>query len=377
MTRARRTLTLAALAILAIVIGGWLIHQRPGSRAATPRSDSAVPVTVATVTRHDVPVRLYAIGNIEPYTTVAVKALVDGQIVAVRFAEGEEVRQGAVLFEIDRRPFEAQLAQARANLVKDRAVLDHAAEQQKRYKDLLAQKFISPDAYGQVRANAESAAAQVRADEAAIEGVRLQLSYCTIRAPITGYAGRIMIQRGNLVKANDTNALVVINQVRPIYASFAIPEQNLDAVRRYLADGELAVTASVPSSGTAPVAGKLTFIDNTTDVSTGTIKLKAEFPNTDKTLWPGQFVNVVLTLTEERNALVMPSTAVQNGPDGQYVFVVGRDGRAALRNVRIERTEGGEAVIASGLEPGERVVTAGQLRLAPGVAVTIDNAKGA
>jgi len=377
MTRARRTLTLAALAVLVIAIGAWLMHQRPGSSAATPRADPAVPVTVAMVTRNDVPVRLYAIGNIEPYTTVSVKALVDGQIVAVHFAEGDEVHQGAVLFEIDRRPFEAQLAQAQANLVKDRAVLDHAAEQQQRYKDLLAQKFISPDAYGQVKANAESAAAQVRADQAAIEGVKLQLNYCTIRAPITGYAGKIMIQRGNLVKANDTNALVVINQVRPIYASFSIPEQNLDAVRKYLADGELGVTAAVPNSGSAAVAGKLTFIDNTTDVSTGTIKLKAEFANADKALWPGQFVNVVLTLTQEKNALVMPSTAVQNGPDGQYVFVIGSDGHAALRNVRIERTEAGEAVIASGLQAGERVVTAGQLRLAPGVAVTIDNVKGA
>src|SRR5574340_421557 len=377
MTRARRTLTLAALAALVIAVGGWYAHQRAGTRAATPRADPAVPVTVATVARKDVPVRLHAIGNIEPYTTVAIKALVDGQIVAVHFAEGEEVRQGAVLFEIDQRPFQAQLAQAEANLLKDRAVLGHAAEQEKRYKDLLAQKFISPDAYGQVKANAESAAAQVRADQAAIEGVKLQLSYCTIRAPITGYAGKIMIQRGNLVKANDTNALVVINQVRPIYASFSVPEQNLDAVRKYLADGELAVTAQVPGSIGAPVAGKLTFIDNTTDVSTGTIKLKAEFPNTGKELWPGQFVNVVLTLTQEKNAIVMPSTAVQNGPDGQYVFVVGADGHAALRDVKIERTESGDAVIVSGVTPGERVVTAGQLRLAPGVAVSIDNAKGA
>lgn len=377
MTRARRTLTLAALAVLVIALGGWFAHQRTGSRAAAPRADPAVPVTVATVARHDVPVRIHAIGNIEPYTTVSIKALVDGQIVSVHFAEGEEVRRGTILFEIDKRPFEAQLAQAQATLLKDRAVLDRAVEQEKRYKDLLAQKFISPDAYGQVRVNAETAAAQMRADEAAIEGVRLQIDHCTIRAPITGYAGKIMIQRGNLVKANDTNALVVINQVRPIYASFAIPEQHLDAVRRYQADGELQVTAAVANSGSAAVAGRLTFIDNTTDVATGTIKLKAEFPNADKALWPGQFVSVVLTLTHERNAIVMPATAVQSGPNGQYVYVVGKDGRAALRDVRIERTEGSDAVVASGVAPGEQVVTAGQLRLAPGVAVTIDNAKGA
>lgn len=369
-------LTLGVVAVILTALAGWFVHQRTGSRAATPHVESAVPVTLAAVGRHDVPVRLHAIGVIEPFATVAIKALVDGQVVGVHFAEGEEVRQGAVLFEIDRRPFEAQLAQAQATLLKDRAVLDHATAQEKRYKDLLARKFISPDAFGQVKTNAETAAAQVRADEAVIEGVRLQLDHCTIRAPITGYAGKIMIQRGNLVKANDTNALVVINQVRPIYASFAIPEQDLDPVRRYQADGELRVTASAASPGSAGVAGKLTFIDNTIDAATGTIRLKAEFPNADKAVWPGQFVNVVLTLTQERNAVVVPAIAVQNGPNGQYVFVVGPDRRAALRDVKIERTEGNDAVVASGIAPGEQVVTAGQLRLAPGVPVTIDSAKG-
>jgi len=380
MTRPQRVLIVAALALVAIGAGAWLWRSSPGSpgsRTPAHRPDPVVPVTAAAVVAKTVPVRLRAIGNVEPYTTVAIKARVDGQIDAVRFSEGDEVAKGATLFELDRRPFEAQLAQAQATLLKDRAVLDNASEQEKRYKDLLQRKFISPDAYGQVRTNAETAAAQVRADEAAIQGIRLQIEYCTIRAPITGYAGKIMIQQGNLVKANDTIALVVINQVRPIYASFSVPEQDLDAVRRYDADGELQVTAAVPNSTHPPLAGKLRFIDNTTDVATGTIRLKAEFPNADKALWPGQFVDVVLTLTQQKDAVVMPAAAVQNGPNGQYVFVVKPDRSVELRDVRIARTEGNDAVVASGVAPGDTVVTAGQLRLAPGIKVKVDTGKSA
>jgi len=321
------------------------------------------------------PVRLRAIGNIEPFTSVAIKARIDGQIVAVHFKEGQEVRKGEVLFEIDKRPFEAQLAQAQATLGKDRALLDHANDQEKRYKELLAQKFISPDAYAQIRTNGETAAAQVRADEAAIESVRLQLAYCTIRAPINGYAGKIQIQEGNLVKANDTNPLVVINQVVPTNVSFSVPEQSLPAVRKYQASGELQVSAQVPNAGLPPVAGKLSFIDNTTDATTGTIKLKAEFPNAGKELWPGQFVDVVLTLTQQDNATVAPSSAIQNGPNGQYVFVVKPDRTVDLRPVKIARSEGDITVMGSGLNPGETVVTIGQLRLGPGSKVAIAETK--
>jgi multidrug efflux system membrane fusion protein len=334
-----------------------------------------VPVSVAQVVARTVPVRLRAIGNVEPYTTVAVKARIDGQIVAVHFKEGQEVHKGETLFEIDKRPFEAQLAQAQANLGKDRALLDHANEQDKRYKELLAQKFVSPDAYAQIKTNVETAAAQVRADEAAIESARLMIDYCTIKSPITGYAGKIQIQEGNLVKANDTNPLVVINQVVPVNVSFSVPEQSLPAVRKYQADGELSVTAQVPNGGAPAVSGRLSFIDNTTDVSTGTIRLKAEFANTDKALWPGQFVDVVLTLTHQDNAIVVPTTAVQNGPNGQYVFVVKPDHSVDLRDIKVARSEGDFAVLASGLQPGETVVTVGQLRLAPGTKITVADAK--
>jgi multidrug efflux system membrane fusion protein len=361
------------LAVIAATV--FLIFQaNRGSRAETQKGALAVPVTTAAVITKTVPVRLYAIGNVEPYTTVSVKARVDGQLVSVRFKEGDEVRQGSVLFEIDPRPFAASLKQAQANLLKDKALFDRASQQEKRYKDLLGKNFISPDAYEQVRTNAETAAATVSADEAAIENAKLSLEYCTIRAPVTGYAGRIQIQQGNLVKANDTNSMVTINQVVPIYTSFSVPEQNIADVRRYQADGELKVAVSFANSVHPPVAGKLSFVDNAADATTGTIKLKAEFPNTDKALWPGQFVNVVLTLHEQKDAIVTPSAAVQSGPTGQYVFVVKPDSTVELRNIKIARAEGDDTVVASGLQAGDQVVIVGQLRLAPGTKVNVGKA---
>src|SRR2546430_2636335 len=353
---------LALLAAAVFVV----VQANRGSRADPQKAPSAVPVTTAQVALKTVPVRLYAIGNVEPYTTVAVKARVDGQLVSVRFKEGDEVRLGAVLFEIDARPFAASLKQAQANLLKDRALYDRAKEQDKRYKDLLAKNFISTDAYEQVRTNAETAAATVAADEAAIDNSKLSLEYCTIRSPVTGYAGRIQIQQGNLVKANDTNSMVTVNQVVPIYTSFSVPEQNVADIRRYQADGELKVAASFANATPPPMAGRLSFVDNAADATTGTIKLKAEFPNTDKALWPGQYVNVVLTLHEQKDAIVTPSAAVQSGPTGQYVFVVKPDSTVELRNIKIARAEGDDTVVASGLQAGDQVVTVGQLRLPPG-----------
>ena len=359
-----------ALAVLAAV-GFMAFQANRGSRADTQKGPPAVPVSTVAVAVKSVPVRLQAIGNVEPYTTVAVKARVDGQIVSVHFKEGDEVRQGTVLFEIDPRPFAAALKQAQANLLKDKALLDRANEQEKRYKDLLAKNFISADAYEQVRTNAQTAAATVAGDEAAIESAKLSLDYCTIRSPVTGYAGRIQIQQGNLVKANDTNPLVTINQVVPIYTSFSIPEQNIADIRKYQANGELKVQATFANASHVPIAGKLSFLDNSADITTGTIKLKAEFPNTDKALWPGQYVNVVLTLYEQQDAVVTPSAAVQNGPNGQYVFVIKPDLTAELRNIKVTRAEGDDTVVASGLQPGDQVVTVGQVRLAPGTKVSV------
>lgn len=376
MSTTRRVLVGVALLVAVGTAATVAFRYTPRSRAEAPKAAATVPVSVAKVVRKTVPVRVHAIGNVEPHTTVAIKARIDGQIVAVHFKEGDEVHEGQVLFEIDRRPFEAQLAQAQANLAKDRALLEHAKEQDKRYKDLLQQKFVSPDAYAQIKTNVETAAAQARADDAAIQAVQLQLSYCTIRSPIPGYAGKIQIQQGNLVKANDTGPLVVINQIVPVNVSFSVPEQRLAAVRKYQADGELEVATQIPGGNGKSIPGKLSFIDNTTDATTGTIRLKAEFPNTDKVLWPGQFVDVVLTLTHQDDAIVVPPMAIQNGPNGQYVFVVKPDGTADLRDVKVERTEGDVAVIAAGLAAGDTVVTVGQLRLAPGSKVSIADAKG-
>lgn len=376
MSTTRRVLVGVALLVAVGTAATVAFRYTPRSRAEAPKAAATVPVSVAKVVRKTVPVRVHAIGNVEPHTTVAIKARIDGQIVAVHFKEGDEVHEGRVLFEIDRRPFEAQLAQAQANLAKDRALLEHAKEQDKRYKDLLQQKFVSPDAYAQIKTNVETAAAQARADDAAIQAVQLQLSYCTIRSPIPGYAGKIQIQQGNLVKANDTGPLVVINQIVPVNVSFSVPEQRLAAVRKYQADGELEVATQIPGGNGKSIPGKLSFIDNTTDATTGTIRLKAEFPNTDKVLWPGQFVDVVLTLTHQDDAIVVPPMAIQNGPNGQYVFVVKPDGTADLRDVKVERTEGDVAVIAAGLAAGDTVVTVGQLRLAPGSKVSIADAKG-
>ncbi len=358
------TLALAAVAV-AVAVTFQLVH---GSRAATQQGVPAVPVTVATVAQRTVPVRLLAIGNVEPYTSVAVKARVDGQIVAVGFKEGDEIRQGATLFEIDPRPFAAALRQAQANLQKDKALLDRAVEQEKRYKDLLQKNFISTDAYEQVRTNADTAAATVAADAAAIESAKLSLDYCTIRSPVTGYAGRILIQQGNLVKANDTNPLVTINQVVPIYVSFSVPEQNIAEIRTYRSEGVLRVEAGFANSREL-TSGTLASIDNTADAATGTIRLRAEFANLDKALWPGQFVNVRVTLYEQKDAIVVPSAALENGPNGQYVFVVKPDLTVELREVKVARTDGEDTIVASGLKPGESIVTAGQLRLAPGVRV--------
>jgi len=358
--------------VAALAVAVFFVFQaNRGSRADPQKSVNAVPVTTAPVLLKTVPVRLYAIGNVEPYTTVSVKARVDGQLVSVHFKEGDEVRQGSVLFEIDARPFAASLKQAQANLLRDKALLDRADQQEKRYKDLLGKNFISADAYEQVRTNAETASATVAADDAAIDNAKLSLEYCTIRAPVTGYVGRVQIQQGNLVKANDTSPMVTINQVVPIYTTFSVPEQNIADVRGFLANGELKVAASFANSAHPPVAGRLSFIDNTADATTGTIKLKAEFPNTDKALWPGQYVNVVLTLHEQKDAIVTPSAAVQSGPTGQYVFVVKPDSTVELRNIRIARAEGDDTVVSTGLKPGDQVVTVGQLRLVPGTKVNV------
>jgi multidrug efflux system membrane fusion protein len=356
------------LGMLAVAIGllTYFGAEIRANERKTPKGPPAVSVTVAPVIQELVPFRIQGIGNVEAFSTVALKARADGQIVEVGFKEGEEVRKGQVLFKIDPRPFEAAMRQAEANALRDAAASEQARSQERRYQDLLDKNFVSKEAYAQIRTNATTAEAIAKASQAALDSAKLNLEYCTIISPIEGYAGKIQIQLGNLVKANDVNPLVVINQVHPIYVNFAVPEQRLAEVREYMALNSLSVQALTPGSDRAAApTGVLIFVDNAVDPSTGTIKLRARFANKENSLWPGQFVGVSVRLFEQPDAIVIPSTAVQTGPEGQYVYVVGKDMLADVRKIEVQRTEGDHTIVARGLAKGEQVVTRGQLRLGP------------
>jgi multidrug efflux system membrane fusion protein len=374
-TRTSRRLLASGL-LVALIAGGVAAYyfstdtRAKESRRGAGKGPPPVPVSVATVVQESIPVRLQAIGNVEAYQTVALKARVDGQIVAVNFKEGQAVKKSEVLFRIDPRPYEAVLRQAEANALRDRAARDQARSQEKRYQELLQKNFVSKEAYAQFRTNAETAEATAKASQAALENARLNLEYCTILSPLDGYVGKVLLQAGNMVRANDVNPLVVINQVRPIYVNFAIPEQNLPEVRKYQGQSPLPVDV-VPTDPSMPrPSGRLIFIDNAVDPSTGTIRLRAQFENEDAILWPGQFVNVSMQLYERADAIVVPSQALQTGPQGQYVYVIGEDSLAQVRKVLVERADG-ERAIVSGVKKGELVVTQGQLRLGPKTRVQI------
>ncbi len=375
----RRVFALAVVVAVAAAVGlGSYLIVADGRTAKSAKEGGkgkgggpAVPVTVTRVLQETVPMRITAIGNVEAFSTVQVKARVDGQITAVNVREGAAVKKGDVLFRIDPRPFEAALRQAEANALRDAAARDHSQSQEKRYLELLEKNFISKDAYAQIRTNAATADATARASQAALENARLNLEYCTIRSPLDGYVGRVLLQAGNMVRANDVNPLLVINQVRPIYVNFAVPEQNLPEVRQYMAKGPLAVEVTPPESQQTRPSGRLIFIDNAVDPSTGTIRLRAQFDNADAALWPGQFVNVSLRLYEQADALVIPSTAVQTGPEGQYVYVVSPEMVADMRRIAVQRTDGERAIVAKGLAKDELVVVRGQLRLGPKMRVQL------
>lgn len=334
----------------------------------------AVPVDVAEVVQRDVPVQLHAIGNVEAHATVSVKSLVDGDLAEIRFQEGQEVREGDLLFVVDPRPFQADLRQAEANLAKDRAEAKNAEVQAERYARLLAPGFISKDQYDQVLTQAQSLQAAVKADLAALESAKLRLQYCYIHSAITGRIGKFLVHVGNVVKERETT-LAVINRVRPAYVSFAVPEQELHEIRNRAGAHQLVVQARVGNDDGHPSTGELSFIDNTVDVKTGTVLLKGLFSNDDEMLWPGQFVNVTLTLRTQPSALLVPAMAIQTGQDGQYVFVV-KDQTAEVRPVVPGPSVNEEVVIERGLEAGERVVTRGQIRLAPGTKVEVKGEPG-
>ncbi|MCJ7684096.1 MAG: efflux RND transporter periplasmic adaptor subunit [Desulfobacteraceae bacterium] len=390
------------------------------------KKTTAAPVTIGSVIKKDVPVQIVTIGNVEPYSSVAIKSIVNGQLIKTAFKEGQGVEKGDLLLVVDPRPFEAALKQAeaildrdlsgvkqaRANrvrnesqqkhaeaiLMKDQVQAKTARVQAKRYGVLAANGNVSKDQYDQVQTNADALNAVVLADEASLEDVRatlpaleatlehaqaavrasraglqnakLQLGYCYIHSPLDGRTGNLYVKEGNIIEANDA-VLVEINQVHPIYVAFSVPEQDLWEIRRHMALGELKVEAWIPGDRKWAEQGGLTFVDNAVDRTTGTIRLKGTFFNEKNRLWPGQFVDVVITLDTEKNATVVPSQAVQMGQQGPYAFVVTPELTAEYRKLILGRSLNGETVVAEGLTPGERVVTDGYLRLVPGVKVEI------
>jgi multidrug efflux system membrane fusion protein len=366
-----RPLEAAVIGLALIALSAVGCSQNDAAQeAARTKATPGVPVVTAPVLRKTMPVKLQAIGNVEPYTSVSVKSRIDGQITAVHFQDGQDVKEGQLLFELDPRALQAQVKQLQANLQRDTVIVANNQAKEKRYADLLEKGFISADAYNQIKTDLDAAQANVQADQAGLEAARVQLSYTRIVSSIGGRAGKIMIQIGNVVKANDTASLVTINAVVPIYVSFAVPEQYLADIRGFMAKAPLGVHASPTGASVAETDGRLTFIDNMVEAQTGTIRLRATFPNRDNVLWPGQFANVTLTLREQPDAIVIPSQALQNGPKGQYVYVVKPgDQSVEMRSVTLERMDGLEAVIASGLQEGETVVTSGQIRLTPGAKV--------
>ncbi|MGB7291915.1 MAG: efflux RND transporter periplasmic adaptor subunit [Thermodesulfobacteriota bacterium] len=382
--------------IVSVLMGLVLLVACSKDHTSTDETSggASVPVTVAYVVQKDVPVQINSIGNVEAFSKVLVKSQVKGGLSEVYFNEGQEVKKGELIFLIDPRPYIAVLSQAKANLAKDTAMANDAKLTARRYGELFKRGVVSKEQYDNNTTNFEALKATVSADESAVENAKLQLEFCHIRSPIDGRIGKLMVNRGNVVKENDT-VLAVINQIRPIYVEFSVPEQMLPAIRRSMTtENDLPVMASIPSdNGSIPIvrsggtqlnasagdvkqnsaSGRLTFIDNEVDVTTGTILLKAVFSNEDEGLWPGQFVNVVLTLDTQRNAVLVPNSAIQEGQRGNYVYVVKPDLSVESRPIIVSRRLERESVIEKGVDPGQRVVTSGQLNLAPGMRIEIKN----
>ena len=364
MTRSPIVRCLHLLPLLAVTLAA-------GCKEARPRERPSVPVTVATVVQRSVPNELSAIGTVTPIQAVAVRSQVGGTLVQVGFEEGDDVRAGQVLFQIDPRPYEAALEQAQAVLARDLVQLANARQQVIRYEELSRTQMASREQYDQYRTNAEVLAAAVTSDSASVRNARLNLEYCTIRARISGRSGNLLVREGNLVRAADAQALVLINQLHPIAVSFSVPQQVLDAVQRYSRSRRLDVIIRPQDDTTRTMAGRLTFINNQVDTTTGTIVLKATFPNTDSRLWPGQFVTVRLILDVQHDVLTIPAQAVVTGQAGSFVYVVNADRSASTRAIAVGRAVNDDVVVDSGLVAGQQVVTDGQLRLIPGARVEL------
>ena len=345
------------------------------STGASAKARRSVPVRVALAERMDVPVRLTAVGAAQAFATVAVKSRVGGMITQQFVSDGAAVRAGDMLFRIDPRPFAAAVAEAEAGIEHDQVLLRKAEDDLARYLGLRDKQVISQEQYDQTKAEADALRASIRLGRAQLEQARLDLEYSAIKAPISGRVGEVLVHKGNVIKANDDRDLLVINQVSPIHVAFSVPEAHLPEIARRMALGDLAVEAAPPDGQGAThgqgETGRLVAVDNTVDRATGTIRLKAEFANDHGLLWPGQYVRVAMTLSTISGAVVAPTPAVQVGASGSYVYVVGQDDTAELRPVATGLEQDGLTVIAEGLEPGERVVTQGQLLLTPGASLEI------
>jgi multidrug efflux system membrane fusion protein len=339
-------------------------------KAEKPKGRPPALVVTAAATQQDVPVQLKAIGTMEASESVTIKTQISGELTQVAFREGQDVQKGALLFQLDPRTYQAAIRKAEATLARDRVLLANARKDYERYAQLVKDGIVTQEQAEGLRTRAESAAADLAADQAALDNAREQLAYCTISSPISGRLGALAVDRGNVVKANET-VLVTINKLTPIHAGFTIPERELPEVKRLLAAGKLAVTAEVPGSAGIQEKGIVSFFDNTVDPTTGTIRLKAAFENQKRQLWPGQFVNLSLTLAVKNNAVVVPSQALQTGQKGQFVFVVTPDGTAEIRPVVAGPVSSGMTVVESGLKTGEQVVIDGQMRVVPGGKVEI------
>lgn len=335
---------------------------------AAARAGQPVPIRAAPAVEKDVPVELRAVGKIVANRSVAVRAQVSGPIVAVHFQEGQAVREGALLLEIDPRPYEAALLEATARLEQDRARAQNAKADADRYAGLVEKEFVTRQQYEAARANAQALQAAVLADEAAVERASLALSYTRIRAPISGRTGRLLVDRGNLVTANAPEPIVTIEQVKPVFAEFAVPERNLGELR---AARDSPPRVVVRTSAGLEALGALAFVDNAVDAATGTILLKARIPNDDEALWPGQIVDVSLRLAERTRVVVVPASAVASGQQGDYAYVVGAEQKVELRPVEVAQAGDLETVVSKGVSPGEMVVTEGHLKLRPGAPVEI------
>ena len=367
----RLRLSILFFPLTAVLLVSGCTNKAPGGGASGGRPPT--PVVVASVEQRDIPLQIKAIGNVEAYQTVQIRSQVNGQIQKIFFKEGEDVHQGQPLFQLDKRPFQADLEKAIGQMKHDQAQAENSRMQTERYASLEKEGIVSHEQGGLLNSQAKADASAVDADKAAVDAARVQLQYTDIVAPITARAGALMINLGNLVKANDTPYLVQLNQVTPIYVTFFVPEANLDRVRQRFSAGQLKVLAYPKGQSDGPVEGQLTFIDNGVDTTTGMFKLKATFQNKDRRLWPGQFVDVALELSTQKNAVVVPTKAIQTGQQGEYVYVVRTDSTAESRPVKVAGVYQNLTVISDGLNAGEQVIVNGQLRVAPNAKVVVQS----